>query len=104
VVFTIANSGTAVVQTVSIPTSAALNPEKLTFKVDAKTGAYSGGITLANPTATLVRKPVFQGYIVHLGAGVFRSAGYMLAPQPPQPGQTLTTSPVLSGAANFGRC
>lgn len=102
VVFTIANSGTAVVQTVSIPTSAALNPEKLTFKVDAKTGVYSGGITLGNPTAALVRKPAFQGLIVHLGAGSFRSAGYMLVPQLPQPGQTLTTSPVLSGTANFG--
>jgi len=70
--------------------------------VDAKTGAYSGGITLDNPTVALVRKPVFQGFIVHLGAGIFRSAGYMLVPQLPQPGQTLATSPVLSGTANFG--
>ena len=102
VIFTIANPGTVIAQTVTIPPSLALNPEKLTFKVDAKTGAYSGGITLDNPTVALVRKPVFQGFIVHLGAGIFRSAGYMLVPQLPQPGQTLATSPVLSGTANFG--
>jgi hypothetical protein len=87
---------------VSLPTSAALNPEKLSFKVDAKSGAYSGGLTIANPNAALNRKTVFQGQVVHLGAGVFRSAGYMLVPQLPQPGQTLTTSPVLSATANFG--
>ena len=102
VVFTISNPGTAILQTVSLPTSAALNPEKLSFKVDAKSGAYSGGLTIANPNAALNRKTVFQGQIVHLGAGVFRSAGFMLVPQLPQPGQTLTTSPVLSATANFG--
>jgi N-acetylneuraminic acid mutarotase len=98
VVFSIRNPGAALVQTVTVP----VNPELTTFKLTATTGAFAGTFTLGHSVKTLVRKVTYQGQIVHLGSNSYRSAGYFLLHQLPQPGQTLVNSPVLSGDVQLG--
>jgi hypothetical protein len=94
---------TSLVQTVTVPAYNATalpanpNPFKVTFKLDAKpAGQFSGSLTLPNATASLNRVAKYQGIIIHRG-GSFEAIGYFLLTQLPQPGQTLLTSPVLSG-------
>ena len=40
--------------------------------------------------------------IIHSGATSFEAMGYFTLPQLPEPGQTLLTSPVLSGQVILG--
>ncbi len=94
---------TGVVQTVTVtPFNATAlpsnpNPYKVAFKLDAKpVGQFSGSFVLPHATASLVRTAKYQGMIIHRGV-LFEAMGYFTLPQLPEPGQTLTTSPVLSG-------
>ncbi|MCE9517952.1 MAG: tandem-95 repeat protein, partial [Verrucomicrobia bacterium] len=83
-------------QTITYPL---VNPNKITFTLPATPiGFFSGNFTIPNPVATLVRNLTYQGVITKPSAAPgYRSAGFFLAPQLPQPGQTLSTSPKLSG-------
>jgi hypothetical protein len=92
-VFSIARPAAAHVITIPAP-----NTNKLTFALPATpAGSFNGKVTIPNPVTALTRNLTFQGVIVKTGAATWQSAGYVLIPQLPQPGQTLTTSPVYSG-------
>lgn len=99
--FCIINQKTAVAQTVVLPKAAtADNPNSVTFKLIAKpVGHYSGTFVLPNTVKTLVRTVTYQGTFVHLSDDSFISVGFFLLPQLPEPGQTIKTSPQLSGEA-----
>lgn len=74
------------------------NPGKVAVKLNPKTGALSGSFTLQEATPSLKRSRVgFFGQIVRRSKGVNRVAGAFLLPQLPEAGETLRTSPVLSG-------
>ncbi len=97
--FSLQNLGTAGKQTISLPTD---NPNKISFALTIKpAGQFSGKLTVLNPDPKLNRTASYQGTIVRQG-GTYLSGGYFLMPQIPQPGQTLSTSPVLSGEVQFG--
>jgi hypothetical protein len=98
ITFSIRNTGTGTTQTVSFPpVNSPSNPAKVIFTLAAPAGTFSGSFTVPNTVATLARKATYQGVICQTGAATYRSAGFFLLAQLPQPGQTLTTSPVLSG-------
>ena len=98
--FSISNSGTAVAQTIKLPpaTDTLNNYNKITFKLAAApAGQFSGTLTVPNATTTLVRVGKFNGMMVQTTATTWVRAGYFLIAQPPQSGQTVTTSNILSG-------
>lgn len=98
ITFSIRNTGTGTTQTVSFPpVNSPSNPAKVIFTLAAPAGTFNGSFTVPNTVATLARKATYQGVICQTGAATYRSAGFFLLAQLPQPGQTLTTSPVLSG-------
>jgi hypothetical protein len=81
------------------------NPCKVTFKMDPVTGMYSGTLRLEDPLApgasmTLVRNLTYTGLMIpYLGAGY----GGISVPQLPTEGQTLITSPIITGRADLIR-
>ncbi|HEY1080763.1 MAG TPA: Ig-like domain-containing protein [Prosthecobacter sp.] len=92
---------TGVVQTVVIDKTKP-NPNSVTFKLIAKpVGHFSGTFVVPNPVKTLVRSAAYQGTFVHTGNGQFISGGFFLLAQPPEPGQTVKTSPQLSGQVHI---
>lgn len=97
--FCIINQKTSTAQTVVLPKAAtADNPNSVSFKLIAKpVGHYSGTFVLPNAVKTLVRTVTYQGTFIHLSDDTFVSAGFFLLPQLPEPGQTIKTSPQLSG-------
>jgi hypothetical protein len=95
-VFSIRNTGTKTAQTITLP---AVNPNKMSFTLGASPlGMFSGKFTVNNAVKALVRTPGYQGMLVRNGDAM-QSMGYFLLPMLPQPGQTLTTAPQLSGQA-----
>jgi hypothetical protein len=98
-VFSIQNTGTGVAQKITLPaaTDTLLNYNKTTFTLPASPqGLFSGGFTVPNANKALVRASKFFGIIVWTGSA-YSAQGYFLIAQPPQSGQTVATSPVLSG-------
>jgi VCBS repeat-containing protein len=91
--FTIANAG-GVKQKVIVP---AINPAKVTFKLDKVPGSFAGGFTLDGATPALVRKAAYQGLFVRLPTGDFILVGYFLLAQPAEPGVKSSAAPELSG-------
>jgi hypothetical protein len=90
----------ATTQRVTLPT---VNANKVAFKLEAKPkGLYTGQFTIFNPITTLNRTAKFRGIIVWTGS-VYVSNGHFLLAQPPQSGQTVSTSTVLSGQVNLVR-
>jgi hypothetical protein len=86
-------------QKATLPTAGGpLNPGKVTFVLAATTGQFTGSITINHPVAALARKVSYQGRITHDSDG-YHAGGFFLMPQLPQPGESLKTSPVLSGKA-----
>lgn len=84
-------------QKVTVPVAGGpFNPNKISFSLLATKGIFTGSFSIAHPVSTLLRKVTYTGIIVR-GAAGFQSEGYFLMPQLPQPGQSLLTSPVLSG-------
>jgi hypothetical protein len=57
---------------------------------------FSGTFVIPNATVSLVRNAKFNGMMVWTGSA-YTAQGYFLLPQAPQSGQTVATSPVLSG-------
>ena len=87
------------VQTITLPlaTDTVNNYNKVTFTLAASpAGLYNGTFTIPNAKPTLVRKATFKGIIVWNGSNHV-APGYFLLAQPPQSGQTITTSNILSG-------
>ena len=83
---------------VTVPTFASgFNPSKATLTINKSTGAISGSITLADTSPTLSRVVPYQGMIVRPSTGSIIAKGYFLVPQKPLTGQTILTSPILSG-------
>jgi hypothetical protein len=98
-VFSIRNLGSALVQTVTLPliTNTLTNYNKFTFKLaPSPQGLFTGTFVIPNATAALGRNAKFNGMIVWTGSA-YTAQGYFLLPQAPQSGQTVATSPVLSG-------
>ncbi|WP_166647311.1 Kelch repeat-containing protein [Prosthecobacter fusiformis] len=80
------------------------NPNTVTFKLIAKpVGHFSGTFIIPHATKTLVRTAAFQGTFIRLTDGTFTSGGFFLLAQLPQPGQTVKTSPQLSGYVGIGK-
>ena len=73
------------------------NPGKATLAINRNTGLVTGTFTLVETSPLLTRKPAFQGMIVRSATGTTRAEGYFLLPQIPSTGQTILTSPILSG-------
>jgi len=63
------------------------------------TGAFSGDFTIPGTTTALNRKASFSGQIVRLigTTTTMQGYGYFLLPKVPSTGQTVKTSPKLSG-------
>jgi hypothetical protein len=98
-VFSIRNFGSALVQTVTLPliTNTLTNYNKFTFTLaPSPQGLFSGTFVIPNATVSLVRNAKFNGMMVWTGSA-YTAQGYFLLPQAPQSGQTVATSPVLSG-------
>lgn len=86
---------------VSLP-SLSENPGRVALKLNPKTGALSGSFSLQEASPVLTRAKVgFFGQIVRRSTGTNRVAGAFLLPQLPEAGETLKTSPVLSGAVEL---
>jgi hypothetical protein len=76
----------------------AINPAKVALSINAKTGAVTGNFTLVEPSPALTRaKMPCVGQIVRLNGGSIRAVGHFLLPQIPTTGQSIRTSPILSG-------
>jgi|GEM_PF-1015239 len=99
VIFTISDtSATTTAQTITLPTAGGvLNPDKVTLTLSLTPGTYTGSFTIPNPVVALARKVTFYGVLTNN----VPAPGFFLVPQLPEPGQTLTTSPVLSAAINL---
>lgn len=81
---------------------AAQNPGKVAVTLNPKTGALSGSFSLQEATPDLARAKVgFFGQVVRRSAGTNRVAGAFLLPQLPEAGQTVKTSPLLSGSVEW---
>jgi|GEM_PF-1250715 hypothetical protein len=76
----------------------ASNSTKVALSINAKTGAVTGNFTLVEPSPALTRAKVpCVGQIVRLNDGSIRAVGHFLLPQIPTTGQSIRTSPILSG-------
>jgi hypothetical protein len=98
-VFSIRNLGSSLVQTVTLPaaTDTLRNYNKFTFKLGTTPqGLFTGTFTIPNTNKALIRNGKFAGIMVWTGSA-YLAPGYFLLSQPPQSGQTIATSPILSG-------
>jgi hypothetical protein len=76
----------------------------VSLQIQPTTGAVSGRFSLLQTSSTpwvFRAGNTFSGWIVRLPDGEVKAVGYFLLPQLPAAGQTLRTSPVLSGAFEF---
>jgi hypothetical protein len=73
------------------------NPAKTTLTINKSTGLVTGTFTLVDPAPTGTRIVSYSGMIVRPASGTSKARGYFLLPQIPTVGQTITTSPILSG-------
>jgi hypothetical protein len=99
VILSITNSSaTGLTQTITPPAAGTSgNPNGVKLKIDAAKGTFTGEMLIPGTSSALNRKISLQGILVRNGTSGYFSVGHFLVPQLPQPGQTLTTSPVLSG-------
>jgi hypothetical protein len=83
---------------VTMPTFASgKNPAKVTLAINKNTGAFSGTFTLVDTLPALTRTCAYQGMIIRQAPDTVKAKGYFLLPQRPLVGQTISTSPILSG-------
>ena len=76
-----------------------VNPARVRLTVNPRTGVVAGAFTLTETSPPLVRANVtFAGQVVRTADSETLAAGYFLLPQLPGAGQTVRTSPILSGA------
>ncbi|MBL9114130.1 MAG: putative Ig domain-containing protein [Verrucomicrobiaceae bacterium] len=74
------------------------NPGKAKLSINPASGLVTGEFTLTEASPALVRSAIkFYGVIVRPASGTEKAFGYFLVPQVPGVGQTIKTSPMLSG-------
>lgn len=79
---------------ITVPTSSTANPNQLKLTFAAATGILTGSYTLPAQTGVPARKCDFSAILLTREA---YATGHHLQPQLPEPGQTPTTTPILSG-------
>jgi hypothetical protein len=79
------------------------NPGKATLTINKATGAVTGSFTLVEKAPALTRRVTFYGQVVRSEEGGKKAVGYFLLPQIPLSGQTISTSPILSGAVHVSQ-
>jgi subtilisin family serine protease len=85
-------------KTVVLPAAGSTgNPAKVTLTINKTTGLIGGTFILVEPTPALTRRVTFQGMIIRPESGNAKGQGYFLLPQIPRDGETIATSPILSG-------
>ena len=85
-------------KTVSVPKAGLTgNLGKATLAINKATGLVGGAFTLVETSPPLTRRVTYQGMIVRPESGDIKAIGYFLLPQIPGAGQTINTSPILSG-------
>jgi len=73
------------------------NYNKFTFKLGTTPqGLFTGTFTIPNTNKALIRNGKFAGIMVWTGS-TYIASGYFLLSQSPQSGETVATSPILSG-------
>ncbi len=75
-------------------------PAVVLAKLDAKTGLFSGTLTVTGASKALDRKTGFLGLITGDGAGA-RGQGFYVLPAEPEEGQTVKQSPRASGSVRL---
>jgi hypothetical protein len=78
-----------------------VNPTKVTLVINKSTGLVTGTFTLVDGTA--VRKVSYAGMIVRPSSGSILAKGHFLLLQLPSTGQTVLTSPILSGGIQISQ-
>lgn len=73
------------------------NPARATLAINKASGAISGTCTLVDTNPALSRTFSFAGMIVRPATGTQKGVGWFLLPQIPLSGETIRTSPILSG-------
>lgn len=85
---------------VTVPLAgSAQNQGRVTLSITATNGSVNGTFTLMD--GVLKRLVKFQGMIVRSADGSTTANGYFLMPQIPGPGETASTSPILSGSVDL---
>ncbi len=74
------------------------NPGKTTLTINKNSGAISGTFSLMDSSPALTRAVTYQGMVIRFDSGNVIAKGYFLLPQKPLTGQTILTSPILSGS------
>jgi len=87
-------------QTLKNNAAAAAGVPAVTLSVNPVSGAFSGAFVLAGATSDADRTARFDGQFVSV-SGETRGFGYFLAPSLPAAGQSVSTSPKLSGLVLF---
>jgi len=96
VIFDIKKNNTA-----AMPTGADSNPGAVSWKINAKTGLFSGRFTLVDGA---VRRNVnYFGQLVPVTPTSVRGVGSFQLPQLPGAGETLKTSPIRTGRVDLQR-
>ena len=91
-------STTAITNTVTPPSP---NPDKLLLAITSSSGLFSGSFLLTGTPESLNRTVTYQGAIIYQASGPV-AQGWFLLPHLPITGQTLSTSPELSGKVSIG--
>lgn len=79
---------------ITLPTTTSANPNQVKLTFAPATGIYTGSYTLPAQDNSPARKADFSGILI---APQNFATGYHLQPQIPEPGQSPTTTPILSG-------
>ena len=84
-------------------TTVAINSNSVKLPMlTAVTGQFTGEFTITGATAALNRKAPFSGQVVTTSADGTKGYGFFLLPKEPATGETVTTSPKLSGSVLLG--
>jgi hypothetical protein len=85
--------------TAEIPTTAEGNPGALTWKVNARTGLFSGKFSQLD--GAVRRSGSYFGQLVEDRPSYFKGVGNFQLPQLPTGEETISTSPILSGRVDL---
>jgi len=94
VVFDVRKNNTAI-----LPVGTDANPASVTWKVNAKTGLFNGRFTLVD--GEFRRTVSYFGQLVPVTPTSVRGVGSFQLPQLPGEGETLRTSPILTGRVDL---
>ena len=83
---------------ISMPSSAAANPQKVSLTLSSVTGQFSGSFQISTTSPLLNRSATFAGLIV---PGLGEGRGFLLLPQLPPQGGSPQQTPILSGTVSI---